>query len=132
MDLSLQQFRHSEWHRATSVAERLALLRAHAGIESDAESGAQHMRLWRRQSPFSIDGHFAQRLLTDGTTESEFRRLLGITAETLHVHADTPAWLTTLAAAYARSPVRRGDAAAASGTPGFQTRRFPERGRTAR
>ena len=90
------------------------------------------MRLWRRQSPFSIDGHFAERLHDGWTTESEFRRLLGIRAETLHVHADTPAWLTTLAAAYARSPVRRGDAAAASGTPAFQARRFPERGRTAR
>jgi type 2 lantibiotic biosynthesis protein LanM len=81
------------------------LLRAQAEIESDSELAAQHMGLWRRQSPFGVDGHFAQRLLTDGTTEDEFRRLLGITAETLHLHATTPTWLTTLVASYARSPV---------------------------
>lgn len=105
MHQSLQQFRRSEWHRATSLTERLALLRAQARIESDSEQAAQHMRLWRRQSPFSVDGRFVQRLRTDGTTEDEFRRVLGITAQTLQLHATTPTWLTTLAGSYARSPV---------------------------
>src|SRR6185295_5637961 len=72
----------------------------HAGIASNADVAAQHMRLWRGQSPFTVDGQFARRLGTDGTTEEEFRRLLGITAETLHVHGATPTWLTTLTASY--------------------------------
>jgi len=45
MDQSAQELQRSEWHRATSLTERLAILRAHAEIASDAEVAAQHMRL---------------------------------------------------------------------------------------
>jgi type 2 lantibiotic biosynthesis protein LanM len=103
MDHLLEKLRRPDWHRATSLTERLALLRTHA-IESDAEHATRQMRLWRGQSPFNADTYFAQRLHAEGTTEDEFRRLLGMTAERLHLHAATPSWLTTLAASYVPSP----------------------------
>ena len=53
MDELVQHFQRPEWYRATSLTERLELLRSDAGIDSNEELGERHMRLWRSQAPFS-------------------------------------------------------------------------------
>ena len=99
-----QQFRRSDWYRATSLTERLELLRSDdADIDSNPELGERHLRLWRRQAPFGVDAHFAQRLRTDGTTEDEFRRLLAMSPDALRRQTHSPVWLRDIAAAYAQS-----------------------------
>ena len=102
MDELVQHFQRPEWYRATSLTERLELLRSDAGIDSNEELGERHMRLWRSQAPFSADDHFEQRLRADGVTEDEFRRLLAMSADTLQQQALRPTWLTDIAAAYAQ------------------------------
>src|SRR5205814_10123820 len=98
----------ASWYQALTLAERLAVLRTDTtGISGDAHGNLdvakRRLRKWKAQSPFERVPFFADRLALEGTTEDELSRLLGMPLETLQSSVtQPPAWLLTLAQAFAR------------------------------
>jgi type 2 lantibiotic biosynthesis protein LanM len=110
------------WHRATTLAERVASLQSQPsepgsdGVDHDRAS--RRLERWRSEPPFDDDTCFAQRLAQDGLTEVDLRRLLGEPIEAVRDRPDHPLdWLVDLARAYSHSPAP-GVATAAPPSPG--------------
>jgi len=100
------------FHRATTLAERLASLRAArrrapppAADPVDKELARTELESWRAQAPFAEGDWFARRLALDGLSEDELRSLLGEPVEALAARSGgPPEWLARLLAAYERAP----------------------------
>ena len=99
-------FDSPEWWRATTLAERLATLRRRGPASGiDRARAERELAHWRAQPPFEIEGLFERRLEQEGLSPAELTQLLGESIEELHARSsERPAWLETLARAYARDP----------------------------
>ncbi|HET8840546.1 MAG TPA: type 2 lanthipeptide synthetase LanM family protein, partial [Ktedonobacteraceae bacterium] len=91
------------WYRAFTLRERLAGRDTNTALNREAYQDAVHyLHTWKEQAPFDTGSWFAERLAIDGITEDEFIRLLAESDEELQTRLpDPPAWLVTLAEAYA-------------------------------
>ena len=92
------------WFRATTLAERIASVRAlgHAqqSAEANADVAGRGLLQWRSQPPFTNTSMFARRLATEGITEGEFLGLLGEPLESVRARfQDIPPWLRVLSRA---------------------------------
>ncbi|HEU5377775.1 MAG TPA: type 2 lanthipeptide synthetase LanM family protein [Ktedonobacteraceae bacterium] len=96
------------WYRAFTLRERLANRDTDSPLNREAYQDAVcHLRTWKEQAPFDTDSWFAERLAMDALTEDEFIRLLAESDEELQVRlSNPPAWLVTLADAYAHTASR--------------------------
>lgn len=91
----------TEWHKAATLAERIALLRRQdyrPGTPADLGRAQRRLKRWKAQPPFETGDWFARRLAIDGTNEDELLDLLG--AEPGGVAAETSLWLSHLAQAF--------------------------------
>src|SRR5262249_44364206 len=97
-------FHSSAWYRATTLAERLATLRAappHTGTPPDEALARATLQRWRSQPPFRGTDFFSQRLATQGLGEDELLLLLAEDAGAVAARSPVPAWLDGLASAFA-------------------------------
>ena len=95
----------AEWYRATTLVERIALLREDGNNElcpqEISERARKRLERWRSQSPFGTGDHFNQRLAADGLTEEMLLRLLNESAESLRTRTSVePEWLTDIMEAF--------------------------------
>jgi type 2 lantibiotic biosynthesis protein LanM len=98
-----QPFRAPSWYLATTLAERLATLRAAPRSDAplDLARARPALQRWRSQQPLGTGDIFAQRLATDGLTEEELLHLLAEPVEAVAARTSVPAWLAELAQGYA-------------------------------
>lgn len=101
--------RGAAWAAASTLAERLAALRAADPSlpphDVDLERARRRLQRWRVQTPFASDAVFARRLAADGITEDELLRLLGEKPEAVRDRARaTPDWLRHFGAAFGERP----------------------------
>ncbi|MEZ4294640.1 MAG: DUF4135 domain-containing protein [Polyangiaceae bacterium] len=90
-----------DWHRATALNERIALLRAQLVEQNKDLPDSDRARRWRAQSPFSDPALFEQRLRSDGLQETEWQRLVSEPESTVRERAGAPPWFVPgLVAAY--------------------------------
>jgi len=99
-------FQDAAWFRATTLAERIASVRAlgHAlqGAEANKDVTGRRLQQWCAQRPFTNESMFALRLATEGIIEAEFLVLLGEPLESLRARfPDIPPWLRALSLAFA-------------------------------
>ena len=102
--MNKKSFQASAWYHGVTLTERIASLKANPNkklkVEIDTELAQRRMQRWRKQSPFTDDSYFAQRLDLDGITEDELFYLLGEPVEALQERSPKPpAWLVNLAQA---------------------------------
>lgn len=105
--MDLVWFSSPTWGHALTLAERIATLSGDGDSDAhrnpSAELGRQRLQRWRSQPPFSNDLFFAQRLALEGIDEARLAHILGEPVESLHERLSPwPAWLVTLAEAYAQ------------------------------
>ena len=97
-------FQASAWYQGMKLTERIAALKTSPNkklnIDIDSELAQRRMKRWRKQSPFTDDSYFAQRLEADCITEEELFYLLGEPIEALQDgFSEPPNWLVNLARA---------------------------------
>ena len=94
----------ADWCRATTLQERLVRLRAAGGgtTESTTRRDEDHVDawridVWRAQSPFDDDAHFARLLATEAMSQDEFVRILTEPPQTIRRRLTRlPSWLLHL------------------------------------
>ena len=96
------------WCKAATVLERIASLdndRASRNAAVNVDLAERLMKRWRSQAPFATESYFAQRLATDGISESDLFVCLGERIEALYARlaGDQP-WLERLSRAFSRPP----------------------------
>ncbi|MBK8257189.1 MAG: type 2 lantipeptide synthetase LanM family protein [Polyangiaceae bacterium] len=91
----------SDWHRATALNERIALRRRRTDAENNPAADSDRARRWRSQSPFSDASLFAERLKSDGLEESEWKRIVTESENTVRDRAGAPpAFVASITEAY--------------------------------
>jgi type 2 lantibiotic biosynthesis protein LanM len=99
-------FQDAAWFRATTLAERIASVRAlghvQQGEEANKDVAGRRLLQWCAQRPFANASTFARRLATEGITEAEFLDLLGEPLDSVRARfQDIPPWLRALSDAFA-------------------------------
>jgi type 2 lantibiotic biosynthesis protein LanM len=92
-------FRSSTWYRATTLAERLAPLRAtppRPDAPLELARARSILQRWRSQLPFNKGDYFGLRLAADPLSEDELLRLLAEPADAVAARTSTPEWLADL------------------------------------
>ena len=79
-----------DWHQATTLIERLALLRVRPTVAAEATLESERARLWRTQAPFADASLFSKRLASDGLDEDDWKRLVAEPASVVHERAGAP------------------------------------------
>ena len=102
--MNKQYFQTSAWYDGMNLSERISSLpktkNARLGAEVNSELAQRRIERWRKQSPFTDNSYFAQRLGLDGITEDELFYLLGEPMEALKERSPAPpTWLINLAQA---------------------------------
>lgn len=95
------EFQESAWYQALTLIERLESLQAvrnqPSNVEINSALAERRFQRWRSQTPFTTNGYFEQRLMVDGTSEDEFRYLLGEPIEAVcNRCSPSPTWLTEI------------------------------------
>jgi type 2 lantibiotic biosynthesis protein LanM len=91
------------WSLAATLAERLAGWRRHGSPRApfNAALAASRLERWKTQSAFAKHpGLWEERLASGSISEEELLVLLGESADQVHAHSETPAWLAVIAKAY--------------------------------
>ncbi len=103
--MNQKYFQASAWFHGMTLTERITSLKATSdkklNVEVNSELAQKRMQRWRKQSPFTDDSHFVQRLDMDKITEDEFLYLLGEPIEAVQQrNSDSLTWLENLARAF--------------------------------
>ena len=92
------------WHKATTLAERVRLLRSatvNAPVtDASFERGRKRLAKWRTQPPFEAGELFTQRLAQARVTEAELRELLNGGVVVPRAGVEQPAWAAELVRAF--------------------------------
>lgn len=97
---------HAGWYNACTLKERFASLReqTHPSPMYDAALAHKHLQRWKEQSPFATGTYFADRLASDGMSESDFLATVGETPQSVQMNmADVPSWLQAIEQAFSHS-----------------------------
>jgi type 2 lantibiotic biosynthesis protein LanM len=79
-----------DWHQATTLIERLALLRVCPTASVGETRESDRARLWRAQAPFTDASLFSKRLATDGLDDEDWTRLVAEPASVVYERAGAP------------------------------------------
>src|SRR5215472_3527217 len=96
-------WRYVAWYNATTLSERVLLLREEPSpfLRGDPEAGLKRLLRWRSQAPFASDALFALRLDALGINKERFVETLGRSAASMRLgHNRNPLWLEEFSRAF--------------------------------
>ncbi len=95
--------REPAWYQATMLTERIRAAASLPNGRVPSDRARRRLQRWRSQPPFPTGDRFSQRLAADGLMEDGLLHLLDEPPERLRERLpQSPAWLNTLAQAFAR------------------------------
>jgi type 2 lantibiotic biosynthesis protein LanM len=96
-----------DWYLASTVRERVALLRAGAGAPTDTSwrptrdvLGGDRLAQWRGQAPFDEDHYWALWLVSEKLSDTEAAQVFAASPRPTKRDASAPAWLRQLEEAF--------------------------------